>query len=92
MGTEPFPCTSCGECCKRTAFLSDEVLASVGLSRGPEGWCSEFKGGQCAVYETRPSMCRVPPEHYELSAVICNIWMQEAGWSGPFIDIERLKH
>lgn len=54
-----FCCTKCGECCrhvKETGLLAE-------LDRG-DGCCRYLTGNLCAIYETRPLLCRVD-EAYE---------------------------
>ncbi|MGO2300854.1 YkgJ family cysteine cluster protein [Psychrobacter sp. AOP7-D1-15] len=52
----PFPCTSCGKCCRRVN-LSD--LTSY-LDRG-DGTCHHFNEASnlCDIYADRPLICRV---------------------------------
>lgn len=52
----PFPCTSCGECCRRV-YLSSETES---LDRG-DGVCKYFNDNAniCLNYENRPLICRV---------------------------------
>lgn len=74
-----FPCTQCGECCRRTKFVSDDFLARVGLERGPDGICKHFNDNRCSIYETRPDVCRIPLHHYRMNAAYCNKWMTAIG-------------
>jgi len=50
-----FPCTSCGECCRRAGSVPgfpEPVL--------PNGTCSRLsEDGRCSIYETRPAICRI---------------------------------
>ncbi len=86
----PFPCTQCGECCRRTARLTDEELQAFGLRRGPSGACDQFIEGLCRNYEHRPLVCRIPADRYVENAAICNAWMAEAGETN-FITLEQLR-
>lgn len=58
----PFPCTSCGECCRRV-HLSEQTAF---LDRG-DGVCRHFddESKLCTIYETRPLVCRVE-DYYRL--------------------------
>ena len=84
-----FPCTQCGECCRRV----DASEVTQPLDRG-DGVCRHFdeatKG--CAIYETRPLTCRVDAyyeahlkdqvaldEYYRLNAELCNTMQAEVG-------------
>jgi uncharacterized protein len=53
--TDPFPCVSCGICCKN---LHPELYADLRL---PNGTCKHYDevDRSCAVYESRPLKCRV---------------------------------
>ena len=60
-----FPCTTCGECCKKVN-LSAETSS---LDRG-DGTCVYFdtKTNLCSIYEDRPNICRVDyqyEKHYK---------------------------
>lgn len=77
-----FPCVSCGCCCRKTAQISDELLALFGLRRGASGYCDRFddQSSLCLDYDHRPEVCRITdPSRYELNAALCNEWMREAG-------------
>lgn len=52
----PFPCTQCGLCCQHV-HLSEETRF---LDRG-DGTCRHYSGvnRSCAIYDTRPDICRV---------------------------------
>lgn len=52
----PFPCTSCGKCCKNI-----DLLVTINhLDRG-DGTCRHFDDESmlCTIYEERPLICRV---------------------------------
>lgn len=53
---EPFPCTACGECCRRVAQSEQTAF----LDRG-DGICRYFDEPSklCTIYDTRPLVCRV---------------------------------
>jgi Fe-S-cluster containining protein len=58
-----FPCTKCGACCRVAGTIPgfEEPLR-------PDGACSHLQpDDSCAIYETRPFMCRVD---------------EQAGWEG----------
>lgn len=84
-----FPCTQCGECCRRV-HLSDLTQY---LDRG-DGTCRHFEPAThaCLIYESRPAVCRVDAgyggdlaqalsrdEYYRLNATFCNEWQEQAG-------------
>ena len=84
-----FPCTQCGECCRRVSV--SEVTRP--LDRG-DGVCRHFDEptNGCTIYETRPLTCRVDayyeahlrdqialPAFYRLNAELCNAMQEEAG-------------
>lgn len=52
----PFPCTSCGKCCRRVNL--SEITAY--LDRG-DGICRHFDSDTnlCKIYQERPLVCRV---------------------------------
>lgn len=52
----PFPCNSCGKCCRRVN-MSDETRF---LDRG-DGVCKNFdeQTNLCTIYTERPLVCRV---------------------------------
>jgi Fe-S-cluster containining protein len=68
----PFPCTSCGACCRRLGRVLElreintllnpvlgEALAAFPYAARPDGSCEKLEGNLCSVYETRPDLCRV---------------------------------
>lgn len=80
-----FPCTKCGLCCRKT-----DALRCVGLPIKHDGSCFCLgPDNLCALYELRPSVCRVDdgakdhPEgeldYYRKTAEVCNRWIKEAG-------------
>ena len=60
MSKLPFPCTSCGQCCKNV-HLSEQTKY---LNRG-DGTCSHFDDSSllCTIYEQRPLICRIEEYH-----------------------------
>ncbi|WP_107878640.1 YkgJ family cysteine cluster protein [Neisseria animaloris] len=52
----PFPCTACGQCCRRVNFSEQTAF----LDRG-DGVCTYFdvSNSLCTIYTTRPLICRV---------------------------------
>lgn len=52
----PFPCTSCGKCCRRV-YLSEKTAY---LDRG-DGICHHLDESTnlCQIYENRPLVCRI---------------------------------
>lgn len=59
-GRQPFPCNSCGKCCRRI----DQSSETAWLDRG-DGVCRNFdeSSKQCLIYSERPLVCRVE-EYY----------------------------
>jgi len=55
-----FPCSQCGECCRRVHLLTE----TAGLDRG-DGTCMHFDEGlrQCRIYADRPDICRVDRQY-----------------------------
>ncbi|MGU5638073.1 YkgJ family cysteine cluster protein [Aeromonas veronii] len=65
---DPFPCTSCGKCCRRVSANPETVF----LDRG-DGVCSFFaeETHLCTIYDQRPLVCRVEDYyHTRLADVI----------------------
>ncbi|MGL5673607.1 MAG: YkgJ family cysteine cluster protein [Plesiomonas shigelloides] len=52
----PFPCTACGQCCRRV----NKNTLTVFLDRG-DGVCRHFneQNHLCSIYSERPLVCRV---------------------------------
>lgn len=86
----PFPCTQCGECCRRTKQLTDDELHAFGLRRGADGWCDQFREGLCMNYEHRPTVCRIEDRYLE-NAAVCNVWMQASGERYNLITLDMLR-
>ncbi len=61
MSKLSFPCTACGQCCKKVN-LSEQTDY---LNRG-DGTCRHFSDSSllCTIYEDRPLICRVE-DYYE---------------------------
>lgn len=58
-------------------MLPEEERIKNDLSINEDGWCTKLtEDNQCSIYKDRPEVCRVSKE-YELTAAICNIWMDE---------------
>lgn len=89
-----FPCTQCGECCRRV----DASDVTRSLDRG-DGVCRHFDEASkgCTIYATRPLTCRVDEyyaehlqgrveliEFYQLNAEFCNAMQEEAGIPASF--------
>lgn len=69
---DPYPCTACGQCCRRIDKGIKEVKnllkgnkVSSSLLKFPYKWdetgkCEKLgEDGKCTVYETRPNLCRI---------------------------------
>lgn len=64
-----FPCTGCGECCKRVgAVLANHTLDNTPIgkllkifpySTNEQGHCEMLVNDRCSVYENRPLICNV---------------------------------
>lgn len=83
---KPFPCDSCGECC-RNVHLSEETSH---LDRG-DRTCMNFNDSTrlCNIYESRPLVCRVE-DYYDQNLSQSYEWEE-------FIEMnvaicEKLKH
>lgn len=79
-------CSGCGGCCRRAAMVPD--LVARGFPR-PDGTCRHLTPtSRCAIYATRPSVCRADdqrPETMDPTAwargnhVVCNLLMEIDG-------------
>lgn len=84
-----FPCTRCGECCRRV----NQADETKWLDRG-DGICRHFDvlSKLCYIYHERPQICRVDEmfyalfyhrmnkdEFYRLNADSCNLMQEQAG-------------
>ena len=67
---ESFPCTSCGECCKRVGSLlqskqQQDVFTRFVINKFPykaneKGWCEKLnEDNTCSVYDDRPLLCNI---------------------------------
>lgn len=52
----PFPCTACGQCCRRVSESPQTAFLDSG-----NGVCRHFneQSHNCAIYADRPLVCRV---------------------------------
>ena len=84
--TQPFPCNSCGQCCRRVALS----IQTAYLDRG-DGVCRHFDEptSLCSIYEERPLICRVEDyykaylseqiswtQFVQINVEICQQWQQ----------------
>ena len=89
-----FPCTQCGECCRRVS----QSPATAPLDRG-DGTCRHFDDDarSCRIYEERPALCRIDEgfettfklfmskeRYYAENAEWCNRWQEEKGLPESF--------
>lgn len=85
-----FPCSACGECCRRVG-LSHETRF---LATGTDTTCRYLDESRnlCSIYENRPDVCRIDRFYadnlqnfigkrrfYEENAALCNKWQEESG-------------
>jgi Fe-S-cluster containining protein len=97
-----FPCTQCGECCRRVD-ASDQTRR---LDRG-DGVCRHFDEATkaCGIYDTRPLTCRVDDyyaahlkpqvdllDFYRLNAELCNGMQAEVGVPESFRVVVTADH
>jgi Fe-S-cluster containining protein len=89
MSMNPFPCDSCGLCCRHV----DRSEYTQALDRG-DGVCEHFQvaTSTCKIYERRPDVCRIDSGYAELgmamtwaqyqqaNADVCNALRAEHGW------------
>jgi Fe-S-cluster containining protein len=79
-----FPCTACGLCCRIGPRLVE------GWPLREDGACAHLNDDNtCAIYDTRPEVCRVHEmqkksgidqrTYFNLSAKICNDFQTDAG-------------
>jgi hypothetical protein len=57
-----FPCSKCGECCKRIGLIAPELV-------DPEtGWCKYLDPDTnlCTIYEDRPLICNIDRAYDEI--------------------------
>jgi len=64
-----FPCSSCGECCKRLGFvltnsynntIIQELVDRFPYNANPDGSCEMLNAqNQCSVYTHRPLICNI---------------------------------
>lgn len=80
-----FPCAKCGECCRHI----DLIPQLVQFDRG-DGSCIYLRGNLCAIYESRPEICRVDKMYdiyfseiypktvfYQLNLKVCHRFQRE---------------
>src|SRR5690606_1078345 len=69
-GPSNFPCSQCGECCRRVHLLAE----TSSLDRG-DGTCRHFDDDlkHCRIYQRRPDICRVDRQ-YELHYRSVTTW------------------
>ena len=98
-----FNCNGCGACCRRVGTMPKELLVMNKLEVNPDGSCKNFQSdNSCSIYETRPSICRVSDmqkdsglsqlEYFQLTASVCNIWMDEDKSDYPRLDDDYADH
>lgn len=97
-----FPCTMCGECCKRV----DQAHETKWLDRA-DGVCRYFNESEnlCSIYLKRPEICRIDQMYesffskvmtkskfYQLNADSCNIMQLQSGISEFYrVKLENLE-
>lgn len=59
LESNPFPCNSCGLCCKNIGHIVELEAYNNG-----DGACKFLINNKCSIYETRPLICRID-EMYE---------------------------
>lgn len=74
----PFDCSKCGLCC---AVVPARILKAHGLPVRAEGvGCGHLQAdNSCAIYETRPLICRVRKTYEALSETVPLSWTDYAG-------------
>lgn len=72
---KPFPCTSCGQCCRQIGPAIARALnnphpnqVEILLSRFPykydqSGACEKLIDNKCSVYDARPDVCNMEKMH-----------------------------
>ena len=60
--TIPFPCSSCGQCCRRVSHSNQTKYLD-----GGDGVCRylDKQSNLCSIYEDRPLVCRVEDYYQE---------------------------
>ncbi|MFM1706177.1 YkgJ family cysteine cluster protein [Aeromonas salmonicida] len=66
----PFPCTACGQCCRRVSESPQTAFLDSG-----NGVCRHFneQSHNCAIYADRPLVCRVE-EYYRVNLAEVISW------------------
>jgi len=98
MKNKPYPCTSCGACCKRIDKIA-EGFKQIGLDF-PYTWdetgkCEKLVDNQCSVYDHRPLLCniekvaeymKIPRDIFFLVNIkLCNQLIKEDGLDESFL-------
>ena len=89
-----FPCTSCGECCRRVGAIKARGMWFPYEVRA-DGGCEKLgDDGRCTVYEKRPLICNIgrmgrmgglnEAEWFRVNALACNAMIEEAGLGEAF--------
>ena len=88
--SQPFPCTSCGACCRRVGVIAS--VTGMNLPVKEDGSCAHLVEWsaegvtRCAIYDERPDICRVgyaiPDEmdlldYHKITAAMCNAMQEE---------------
>lgn len=70
-------------------MLPEDEREKNDLSINEDGWCTKLtEDNQCSIYEERPDVCRVSND-YEITAAICNIWMDEDKSEYPRVEYAK---
>jgi len=64
-------CNGCGDCCRILDRMPQDFLDGNGLKH-KDGVCLNLVDNECAIYETRPDVCRVS-EWTELTMKCCEV-------------------
>lgn len=89
-----YPCTGCGACCRRVHMIPQWPLELL----KEDGSCVNLlEDNSCAIYEERPTICRVDEMMeimgadkdfwYKTNADYCNTWMDEDGVEGKRVEL-----
>jgi len=98
MKNKPYPCTSCGACCRRIDKIV-EGFKQIGLEFpykwDEQGVCEKLVDNKCSVYETRPLMCNIEgvaeymgiprEEFFAMNIKVCNRLIKEDGLDESFL-------
>ena len=83
-----YPCTRCGACCRRV-----DLIPGFPEPARPDGSCSRLlPDNSCAIYETRPAICRLAPEDEPAAYAACETLIRHFGLPARLIPKRLIVH